>query len=101
MEGLFCAFSDFFTQPDRPAQRERHDPPQDGQKIGQTIAQFEDPTAEQQKVQYRSSQYADYKIDPHLSIARCNGIDKQGHRHRQPEQQIQQPAQQRQANANP
>lgn len=72
-----------------------------GYQIGQSIACFEHPAAGGQKVGRGAEQHCGDDIEAHFAVAHGSGIHKQAHRYRQPKQQIQYPADQRQRDAHP
>ena len=59
-------------------------------KIGQPVAQPQKAPAQGPEVEPAAGQYPGQQIAPHLSPARHRGVDKDGRRHHQPEQQVQQ-----------
>ena len=93
MEGLFCGFSDFFTQP-----QEKHTP-QNPNEIGQTVAQFEEPAAQQPEISRRAQEDGRHNVKAHFAAAGGGGVDKQGDGDHQPEQQVQHSTQQGEADA--
>ena len=101
MEGFFCGFRNFFTDPYRSGQRQQQQSAQQCRCIRQKIAHLQHPAAQQQKVYPRPAKYAQYRVDAHLSIAYRQRIDKQSHRYDQPKKQIQRAGHQTQPDTHP
>ena len=75
--------------------------PHHAQHIGHPVTQPEGPPAQSPEVGRSPQDHPCQQINAHLSPARHGGIDKEGHRHHQPEQQVQDSPDERQGNADP
>lgn len=101
MKVIFCNFFDFFTQEQEKCGRENHNTTKKPCQISQKVAQLEDKRTHQQKIEHRAAQNrADIK-DAYPAVPHRNGINKEGRGDRQPEQEIQKAAQQRNAHPDP
>lgn len=101
MEGFFCGFTHFFTRKFDDRNGERYNFPQDSYKIGKEVTDFQRPAAYGPEIGTGPGQYGQDGINAHLPVAGGQGMVEKGRRHRQPEEEVQQGAQQRDAQTHP
>ncbi len=70
-------------------------------KICKPVAQPQKAPAQGPEVEGAADQHPGQQVAPHLPPARHGGIHKEGHRHHQPEQQVQQSADKGDGQAHP
>ena len=101
MEGLFCGFFNFFAQRQKDPQRKCDNFPQYGYYVGRRIGSTEDPPAGQEEIDRRPQHHRGDHVKADLAVAGGGGVDKEGHCHHQPEQQVQHAPQQGEGDAHP
>ncbi len=75
--------------------------PHCGQHVGHPVAQPQGPPAQGPEVGSAPQDHPGQQVKTHLSPARHGGVDEQGHRHYQPEQQVQHAPDEGQGDAHP
>lgn len=93
MEEFFCPNTDFFAQTYRRGQREKAQFRQKGHSVGQPVAQPKGKPAHQQEVQHTACKEAQHQVDAYTPVPRPHRVDKQGRHGKEPEEQVQYPAQ--------
>ncbi len=89
MEEFFSICPKFFPQPcERPDWFQRQSP-QKSQKIQDPLPQGQKKTAEQQKVEASPQHRPQQQIEPHISVSRRHGVEKEGGHRQGPVEQIQ------------
>lgn len=93
MKVIFHRIFDFFAYCNKSGDREKHKTPQKTQKIGNQIAQFKCPVAQQQEIDHRAAQDSEEQEDAYPASAHLHRVDKNRGGDSQPEQKVQKPAQ--------
>lgn len=101
MEGFFYGLPYLFAKRDRTGYRQGQNAPKDAEKIGEKVAQFEDPAAEQEEVGRRAPEHGQYHIDAHLAVSCGHRLHKERHRNQDPKEEVQEAAQKPQADPHP
>lgn len=101
MKVIFRKFFNFFTQSFYRRGRQEEKTPQKTCRVGQQIAQFQGPAAEQEEVPGRAQKDGADMEEADPAAPQADGEHKEGDRHRQPEQQVQRTPQQGQAHPYP
>lgn len=94
MKGVFQKNFDFFCQSLHQNQRECKNPPNHSGNVCEKIADFQKPGTQQPEIEDPSAENKNCAIQPDLSPPGPLGPDEQSRHRREPEQQVQQRAQQ-------
>ena len=101
MKEIFCGFFDFFPQGERRAYGQKQQTQQDGDQIGQTVAQLQQERAEEGEVERATRKHPRRAVQADPAAPRGYRPDEQRRGRAKPEQKIQRAPQRTQTQTHP